>query len=127
MWILLDDGYISIVADAANPERVQIRARHPDHLQALFPGCEEWCWGPVDYGYTPNDNDYKYTAVISKEQLKRLLCERVDTLQIGSFRHRIRDALYHDAVQSARKYLHAMQPGSPYRNLLNPGGLDDEN
>ena len=121
MWVLFDDCFISLVADTSNPDRVQVRSRHPDHLKALFPNCDEWQVAPAEYGACVCDDDYRYMAYIDKSQVKSAICDRVDNIAVGSFRHRIRDALYYDVVNRSRAHLHSMQPGSPYRFLHTPG------
>ena len=121
MWILLDDSFISVVADTSNPERVQVRARHTDHLAAFLPGCDEWVVAAAEYGNKTCDDDYRYMAYVSKTDLKAAICERIDRMPFGSFRHRIKDPLYYDACNRARADLHAIQPASPYRYLNDPG------
>jgi len=40
MWLFVSGGFVSIVAHRHQPMHVLVRARHPEHIAALFPDLE---------------------------------------------------------------------------------------
>ena len=36
MWLYLSPGFLSVVAHRTEPEKLLVRARHPDHIHAVF-------------------------------------------------------------------------------------------
>ena len=120
MWIFVADAFISVVAHPDDGELAIVRARHPDHIENLFPWAEVWEIPDSQHGYEVHANDYRYKATVSREAIKAEMAERVDQLSTESFRAAIEDPLYYDACARARKHLHAMQPGSVYQFLNEP-------
>ena len=51
MWILSEHGFVSLVADRDDPNKLQVRARIADDIQALLPGAEVQTTTPADYRY----------------------------------------------------------------------------
>lgn len=122
MWIFFNDCYLSIKRDPSNPCRVIVRARTSDHIDA-FIGNDHQITHNSDssYGYRPGPDDYAFHAVITTEEFKALIIERIDQLEIcRTWRDSIVDPTYHDVCNRVRKHIHSIQIASPYRFYNDP-------
>lgn len=90
MWLFTTHGFLSIVADREDPEtgRLLVRARNRKHLKALLPDCEP-------FQKTPSD--YPRRVWAEREQVQKLLTDRVAALSYDNFKNAIPDVEYHDA------------------------------
>ena len=73
MWIVLTNGWLSIVSHREYPEMLLVRARKPEHIQDNFPEAEV---------YTDEDADYPYRAdVLIMETRRNMGRIRIDGRQ----------------------------------------------
>lgn len=110
MWLFTDQGFISVVADSIDPNRVIVRAHKPGHIEALF-GKESGAIEVLRLAYRNprfGADDYRYRRFVTREQLREVLLQQIDRLQIGTFRDRIPDHDYFDACNHARTQLYRM-------------------
>jgi len=86
MWICLNDAFISAVLDPREPGKLKVRARNIEHLQTLFPG---------EKIITTKDSDYRHRVIITKEQLEKVLVERLRGIDYDNFKSSVKDDELH--------------------------------
>lgn len=91
MWLYVSDGFLSIVAHRDKPQHLLVRARHPDHIAALFPEAE------VTYMATA---DYPYRVVLHRMVVERAVGRYITQMNYDNFKNSIIDNDYHDACIS---------------------------
>jgi hypothetical protein len=100
MWISLNDGFLSVVADENDPLRLLIRARRQIDL-AKFVGTD------VQLDYTPNA-DYAWRTFISREVFKELMVDRIDGINYTNFKNSVKNEDLHNLYlgfwQDHRRY-----------------------
>jgi hypothetical protein len=102
MWIFLNDAFISIVADQAEPkgDRLLVRARRSGDIQRVFPDAEV---------FQIAGSDYAHRAWIPRRQVAEMLAARVEAIDYPNFKNRIKDTEYHDAAMEVWGIMHAYQ------------------
>jgi hypothetical protein len=91
MWLYTSYGYLSIVAHYDMPSRLLVRARHPDHIQALFPD--------ADVEYMPSA-DYPFRVVLPRQMVLLAVSDYLVHMMYNNFKASINDKEYHDACLS---------------------------
>lgn len=86
MWFCFNDGFISAV-ESGTPGELKVRARRKKHLEAIFPG--------KDILVTKN-TDYKYRVFCTKEELSKIVQDRIMNLNYGNFKASVDDDDLHD-------------------------------
>lgn len=105
------NGFVSIIADCMSPDRVIVRAHKAEHIEALFP---HQGWGTIELmsqvfrGEFMSADSYLYRTFITRDQLRQMLLNQVDELDIGTFRHGIVDPIYYDACSKARRQMYRL-------------------
>lgn len=91
MWMFFNDGFISIVADKAEPtgERLLVRSRARGHIEAVFKGASV---------FTVPQSDYAYRAWVHRSDVAAVVADRIENLSYTNFKNSIRDHDYHDAA-----------------------------
>jgi|GEM_PF-278200 len=103
MWIAHSDGWLSIVAHRTQPDDLLVRARHPEHIQALFP--------EVEVTFNP-DADYHYRVVIPREEVQSVISNYLANMQYDNFKNSIEDFGFHEACTEVWGVMHDF--GSEY-------------
>ncbi|MDO6747194.1 hypothetical protein [Gilvimarinus sp. 1_MG-2023] len=115
MWLFTDKGFISVIADCIDPNRVIVRAHKSEHIEALFG--EEWgsieVLNLVHRSPRLGADDYRFRRFVTRDQLREVLLQQVDRLQIGTFRDRIPDHDYFDACSHAKYEMYRMDRTIP--------------
>lgn len=90
MWIFLPSGFLSIVADNADPHsnRLLVRSRVREHITQVFPGAEVIALA---------GSDYAYRAWVSRSKVATVLARFAEDLAYGNFKNEVNDDAYHDA------------------------------
>ena len=88
MWLFVSGGFLSVVAHRTQPEDLLVRARHPDHILAMFPEVE------ITY---MRKADYPYRAVLKRVMVHEAIVEYLQTMVYDNFKASIDDFAYHDA------------------------------
>jgi hypothetical protein len=106
MWIILPEGFLSIVHKApAGPDELLVRARVRGHLAAVFP----------DARIIESDStDYRYRAVVPRAQVADMLVSQVYAVDYGNFKSQVREPKFHDALMSVWHVLEKLQPFGAY-------------
>ena len=77
MWIGLNDGWLSIVANWNDDETLLVRARSESHIMAVFPDCDMFVLNNADYPYRA----YIERRLVANEISKRLMATRYDNFK----------------------------------------------
>ncbi len=88
MWVFMSDGFLSIVDKSSQSGCLLVRARDAAHITNVFPNAD------VREG---GGTDYQFRADIPREEVARVLAERVEAIDYDNFKSSIRDHRLHDA------------------------------
>ncbi len=91
MWLYVSGGFLSIVAHRDKPEHLLVRARHPDHINALFP--------EADITIMPSA-DYPFRVVLHRMVVERAVGRYITQMSYDNFKSSVTDNDYHDACMS---------------------------
>ena len=82
MWICLNDGFLSVVADKDSNDLL-VRARRKVDLANV---CSE-----TEIQFTPN-RDYAWRTYVNREAFKRIMMDRIDKINYPNFKDSISPA-----------------------------------
>ena len=88
MWIGLNNGWLSIVEDYNDEERLLVSARKLEHITNTFPDC--------DY-FKDSDADYPYRAFISRDVVAKVIADSVAMIDYPNFKNSVKDGTLHNA------------------------------
>ena len=86
MWLFVSGGFLSIVAHRHQPDDLVVRARHADHIQAVFPDAQVVFMRAADY---------TYRTVLPREVVLQAFGEYLLSMQYDNFKNSINDDEYH--------------------------------
>lgn len=99
MWIFLNSGFISVVQDRRDSEKLVIRSRRPEVLMRLF---------PKEKILLNREADYRYRVFVRRAQLGAALCREIIALDYPNFKDSIQDsetrAFYHGIWELGLEY-----------------------
>ena len=82
MWIMTNNGYLSIVSKDCSPAELLVRARRAGDIEKVFPDAE----------VTRNTNsDYLYRAVLPRDVVKQALTAMIDHIDYPNFKDSVED------------------------------------
>ena len=87
MWLFVSGGFVSIVAHRDQPMHLLVRARHPEHIAALFPDL------------TPTllvSADYRYRVVVHRTAVHRAMSPYLAGMEYDNFKDSIPDEPDHN-------------------------------
>lgn len=88
MWVMLNDGFLSIVDKSQIPGHLVVRARVLEHILAVFPDAEVRA--------TPNV-DYQFRADINRRVVAVAIANRIQNIDYDNFKNSITNNRLHDA------------------------------
>ena len=91
MWLYVSGGFLSIVAHRDKPEHLLVRARHPDHINALFPEAD------VIFMVSA---DYPFRVVLHRTIVNRAVGRYITQMNYDNFKNSITDDDYHHVCLS---------------------------
>ena len=105
MWIFLNDAFLSVVADKADPtgDRLLVRARRSGDIERVFPEAEV---------FRVAGSDYAHRAWVPRRQVAEALAARVEAIDYPNFKNTIQDTGYHDAAMQVWGAMHRLQQQS---------------
>jgi hypothetical protein len=105
MWIFLNDSFLSVVADKADPkgDRLLVRARRSGDIEHVFPDAEV---------FQLVGSDYAHRAWVPRQQVAEVLAARVEAIGYPNFKNTISDSAYHDAAMQVWGAMHRLQQRS---------------
>ena len=87
MWIGLNDGWLSIVANRNDDETLLVRARSESHIMSAFPDCDM---------FVLKNADYPYRAYIERYHVANVVSQRLMETEYDNFKASVRDEKLHD-------------------------------
>ena len=91
MWIMTNNGYLSIVSKDCGPAELLVRARRAGDIERVFP----------DAKVTRNTNsDYLYRTVLPRDVVKQALAAMIDHIDYPNFKDSVEDRSLHAAYVS---------------------------
>jgi hypothetical protein len=87
MWLFVSGGYLSIVAHRHQPDDLLVRARHRDHIHAVFPDAQVVFMRAADY---------PYRTVLPREVVLQAVSEYLLSMEYDNFKNSIENDEYHD-------------------------------
>ncbi len=102
MWIFLNDPFLSVVADKADPtgERLLVRARRAGDIERVFPDAEV---------FQVTVSDYSFRAWVARQRVADALAARVTSIDYPNFKGSIADHELHDAAMDVWGVMHRLQ------------------
>ncbi len=88
MWIILNDSFLSIVAETKQAGMLLVRARKAGDIENVFPDAETW---------EDTSADYHFRANLPRERVAAALAGRVTAIDYRNFKDSVPDAERHDA------------------------------
>ena len=88
MWLVVSGGFLAVVAHRTQPENLLVRARHPEHIRAVF--------SEAELIHMPGA-DYPYRTVVSRDAVQTAMVNQIQTMAYDNFKASIDDEAYHDA------------------------------
>lgn len=89
MWVIVNDAFVSVVADR-DSKRLLVRARMKGDIEAAFQG------HALDVIHTPTGADYAYRAFVSRADMKAMLRKQVDRIVYDNFKDSVESKERHD-------------------------------
>lgn len=87
MWIGLNDGWLSIVANRNDDETLLVRARSESHIMSAFPDCDM---------FVLKNADYPYRAYIARYLVANVVSQRLIETEYDNFKASVRDEKLYD-------------------------------
>ncbi|MAT47368.1 MAG: hypothetical protein CMO35_08060 [Verrucomicrobiaceae bacterium] len=79
MWIFTNKGFLSIVEDRNDPERLLVRARYEGDIERHFGGAVEVL--------ELEDSDYRFRAFLPREEVRTAIDRELSSLDYGNFKN----------------------------------------
>lgn len=106
MWIILPQGFLSIVHKApCQPDELLVRARVKQHLTTLFPAAAI---------VESDGTDYRYRAIVKRDEVAVFLAQQAYTIDYRNFKDQVREHRFHDALMGVWSVLAKLQPFGAY-------------
>ena len=87
MWIFLNNAMLSIVAHRDHDDALLVRARAAGDIERVFPAADTW---------EDAQADYRYRAVIPRDQVARAVAESVAGVHYTNFKGSVSEHARHD-------------------------------
>ncbi len=100
MWLFTSTGFLSIVQDGDDPDRLIVRSRFPGHIRNLFP--------KAAVKRTPG-RDYRYRASVPRSEVAAMAARQVEAIGYGNFKDSIGESGYHRACTDVWNTLYKHQ------------------
>ena len=88
MWLCFNDGFVSVVADRNNKDRLMIRARRRQDLANVIGDAAEI----VETSHA----DYRWRTFLGRDQFASLVTQRLQQIHYTNFKDSVADADLHD-------------------------------
>lgn len=87
MWIFFNTGFISVVQDRDDLNRLIVRARRPEILSTAFPN---------EAIKVSDRSDYRFRVFVSRRQLGEALCRAIVAIDYPNFKSSVNDPELND-------------------------------
>lgn len=85
MWICLNDGFVSIVADRGNKDRLLVRARREQDLKNFLPEFRH------DAIFKDEAADYRWRAFVNRLEVNAIVALRIGNIEYDNFKNSVKD------------------------------------
>ena len=100
MWICTNKSFLSIVADRHSQDNLLVRARVDGHIENVFPQAKV---------FTMRDADYRYRALINRQEVQRVMAEQIQAIGYDNFKNSVENQELHDAYLRIWRVMYALQ------------------
>ena len=100
MWLFFNDSFLSIVEKPGDADSLTVRGRIAGDIESVFPSAEI----EADAG-----TDYRFRAKIAREEVARVIAERVSSISYSNFKGSVRDHRRHDAYLDIWRVMYEWQ------------------
>ncbi|MDD5276778.1 MAG: hypothetical protein PHR16_11950 [Methylovulum sp.] len=100
MWVVLNDAFLSIVAERDDPNRLLVRARFPNDIARVFPDAE--------VTETPHA-DYRFRTFLPREVVASHLADAVRRCDYPNFKSSVWEQWRHDLYLKIWRILYESQ------------------
>ena len=100
MWICTNKSFLSIVADRHSQDNLLVRARVDGHIENVFPQAKV---------FTMQDADYRYRALINRQEVQRVMAEQIQAIGYDNFKNSVENRELHDAYLKIWRVMYALQ------------------
>jgi hypothetical protein len=120
MWIMTNNGYLSIVSKDCGPAELLVRARRAGDIERVFPNAEVTL---------RTNSDYLYRAVLPRDAVKQALAAMIDNIDYAKFKDSVEDRSLHAAYVSVWCAMAGLQhpPPDPERATHARSALSSRN
>ena len=91
MWLITNQGFVSIVQKHDDIDTLTVRARVKGDIARVFPGTKETAGGGTDYAYR---------AKVPREQVAKAIHDQIMGIGYDNFKNSIKDDDHHDLCAS---------------------------
>jgi hypothetical protein len=88
MWLCLNDGFLSVVADKNDQSRLMVRARRKNDLLSIF--------GPDAKIVETPEADYRWRTFVTRAALRTVVDSRIDAISYTNFKNTVKDDDLHE-------------------------------
>lgn len=104
MWIMTNNGYLSIVSKDCGPAELLVRARRAGDIEKVFPDAKV-----IKSAHT----DYAFRAVLPRSAVKAAIASQIDNINYGNFKNSVKDTSLHAAYVSVWHAMAGLQHPPP--------------
>ncbi len=88
MWLCMNDGFLSVVADENSPDRLMVRARRKQDLLNI-------CGSDVE-AIENAGSDYRWRAFVDRKAFSALMASRIDKIDYTNFKNSVKSTDLHE-------------------------------
>jgi hypothetical protein len=112
MWIMLSDGFLSIVQKDCPPGHLLVRARRKGDIESVF--------GRHVKVTRATDADYLYRALLPTRCVQERIAEQIGMIDYSNFKNSVEEKDLHDAYMKVWSAMAAVQRPRPYSTHYRP-------
>jgi hypothetical protein len=83
VWFCFNDGFVSVVQDKRDPNKLMVRGRSYQHLQNIF-------GQSVRIVVTPR-NDYRFRVFTNRQEWADIVSKRIHDINYGNFKDSVKE------------------------------------
>ena len=104
MWIMTNNGFLSIVSKDCGPDELLVRARRAGDIEKVFPDAKV---------IRNTHSDYLYRAVLPRDVVKQAVAAMIDKINYPNFKDSVEDSSLHAAYAGAWHAMAGLQHPPP--------------
>jgi hypothetical protein len=100
VWLFTSESFLSLVSDRDSTDKLLVRARIIGHIESLFPQANV---------FQLDSADYLQRALVSREDVQKVVARQVESISYDNFKNSISDAAYLSACHKVWREMHRLQ------------------